>query len=1096
MKKMIILLLFLTIAGIAGVSAQVTIGTINDPDEWSLLDLKENASGTSAKALHLPRLTSSERDALTASEQALTKGLVIYNTTTDCLEYWNQKEWVSLCMGQANITFTNPIGSDAGDISLTPFSATGEKRGPYIPRDNMVCTAEPAYTFRVISGAEYTTVNVEDLATGRFTISMRANETALERTAIVQIFNDCSGEYREFIFRQEGDDTGCETTIPDIKNVNGLELCTGGAVYLYLDGYPATGTYIWTLGDIEKGRGSSFVATAPGTYKVYGGKIGCATYQTVDVTAGTDAAPAPVSLIAQNNGFVCDAGDKTRLFASAASGGTIVWYKDSIKTGETGQEINAGAGKWFAVVEDGGCSSVPSNTVTVSLDPNAGTPIPTPAFTINGAPATGTMNLCSGGTLVLDVTNVQDGATYTWLMDNTEKGSGTHFDMSLAGITSGFVLQCRATGEGCSSAGTARVSISGSAPGVPSITANTPGNALCDGTATLTAHSSGAADSYIWYYSGSRSGTYSVISGKVSQMLDITETGYYRVAVKKGNCVSVLSNAIDLSLSSAAASVTISGDAGDINKIHAGNTRTYTAVMDHPQGASYSWAVEPGATGATPLSGSGSSISLRFANAGTATLTLTAANACGAALVANNSYQVTVDAACVAPSVASYSPAVKSVTVFEGSIGGNLSITASGSPTLSYEWHQLPGDAVVGTNSASFPIPAGLTQGTYRYYCKLTSTCDNNTVTSDPFTVTVNPNPGTYPAGAGSFAGRTCFDVAETNDGGECGDLTTRQAETLTANGARADFSNTLTRNQTYTFTTSGAVSNVQFYYIEDGAHTGQIVESISGGNSNNDIAPGTQIPCNIVYKNDLNGKAAGKSNADALTVDIYAVYNDNPGGGGTDKSVKLTALIKDCACCGAFTTTGNWLNFMCYNLGAADPNLTTPAQQMAATPASVYGSYFQWGQNKAWPTTGDVSGWSSSGGNASDAAWGDGGSKNTANDPCPAGWRVPSQAQWGSIFRVRTESGAYNTATVNTWTWQGSTTTHGAKVGNFLFLPAAGFRLNTDGSLHNQSSSGNYQGTTPLGSYAYNLSFDSSNVYPASRNDRSYGFSVRCVVE
>jgi uncharacterized protein (TIGR02145 family) len=741
-------------------------------------------------------------------------------------------------------------------------------------------------------------------------------------------------------------------------------------------------------------------------------------------------------------------------------------------------------------VEDGGCSSTPSNTVSVSLDPNAGTPIPTPAFTINGAPATGTMNLCSGGTLVLDVTNVQDGATYTWLMDNTEKGSGTHFDMSLAGVTSGFVLQCRATGGGCSVASVSGIDIStgGSAPGAPSITVNTPGEAVCDGTATLTANAAGTVDSYIWYRSGSQNGTYSVISGQTDQTLVITQTGYYKVAAGRGGCVSGLSNAKGITVSSGIASATISGDQSGINP---GDTRTYTAAMNNPQGASYSWTVT--GAGATPASGSGSSISIRFTSAGTAMITLTATNACGSVTVTNNSYPVTVESACTAPSVASYSPASKSVTVFAGSISGSLSITAGGSPTLSYEWHQLPGDGIVGTNSASFAIPTTLTQGTYQYYCKVTSDCAAGlTVNSGNFTVTVNSNPGTYPAGSGSFAGRTCFDVAQTNTGSDCGDLTTRRAETLTANGSRADFSNTVTRNQTYTFTPSGAVSNVQFYYIEDGAHTGQVVESITGGNSNNNIA--SPVSCSIVYKSDLNVKAAGKSNADALSVDIYAVYYPNVTGTGTPVQLKLTALIKDCACCGAFTTTGNWLNFMCYNLGA-DATLVTPAQQMAATPTSVYGNYFQWGQNKAWPTTGTVTGWSSSGGNTNNAAWGDGGNK-TANDPCPAGWRVPSQAQWGSIFRGGTTSGAYNTATANTWTWQSSTTTHGAKVGNFLFLPAASYRTYSNGQLLQVGTRGDYWSSTPNGTRRYRQVFTTTTVAPAIEDQGNYGFSIRCVIE
>jgi uncharacterized protein (TIGR02145 family) len=62
--------------------------------------------------------------------------------------------------------------------------------------------------------------------------------------------------------------------------------------------------------------------------------------------------------------------------------------------------------------------------------------------------------------------------------------------------------------------------------------------------------------------------------------------------------------------------------------------------------------------------------------------------------------------------------------------------------------------------------------------------------------------------------------------------------------------------------------------------------------------------------------------------------------------------------------------------------------------------------------------------------------------------------------------------------------------------MPAAGNRNNSNGSLNNQGSNGNYWSSTPNGSNAYNLNFNSSNVNPGNNNNRSNGFSVRCVVE
>jgi uncharacterized protein (TIGR02145 family) len=361
-------------------------------------------------------------------------------------------------------------------------------------------------------------------------------------------------------------------------------------------------------------------------------------------------------------------------------------------------------------------------------------------------------------------------------------------------------------------------------------------------------------------------------------------------------------------------------------------------------------------------------------------------------------------------------------------------------------------------------------------------------------------SPVTIPTGSGSFAGRTCFDVAMVNNSGDCGNLSSRQNETLTANGSRADFSDAITRNQTYTFTPSGTVSNVRFYAVESGSYTNQIIANLTGGNPGNSIS--TPVACSITYKDNLNDLALGKTNAEALTVDIFVVYNDNAAGTGDDKQLKLTASIKDCACCGALTTSGTWLSFMCYNLGA-DASLTTPDQIKNAATSQTYGYFYQWGKNKTWPSSGSVSGWSrnentnisGAGGNSNDAAWGNGGAKTSA-DPCPAGWRVPTQAQWGSIFRGGTTLGAPGTATANTWTWNGTTATHGYQIGNSLFLPAAGGRGSWDGAWDNPGQYCGYWSTTPNGVYANSLTFDSSLVRPNVGNARSSGFQVRCVVE
>ena len=102
------LLITAMICAFVNLSAQVTIGSGSEPSEWSLLDLDNSERvhrGEQPKALHLPRLTYDERNALVAPvsdetpRRELERGLMIFNTSNFCLEYWNGIRWVSLCFG-------------------------------------------------------------------------------------------------------------------------------------------------------------------------------------------------------------------------------------------------------------------------------------------------------------------------------------------------------------------------------------------------------------------------------------------------------------------------------------------------------------------------------------------------------------------------------------------------------------------------------------------------------------------------------------------------------------------------------------------------------------------------------------------------------------------------------------------------------------------------------------------------------------------------------------------------------------------------------------------------------------------------------------
>jgi uncharacterized protein (TIGR02145 family) len=167
-----------------------------------------------------------------------------------------------------------------------------------------------------------------------------------------------------------------------------------------------------------------------------------------------------------------------------------------------------------------------------------------------------------------------------------------------------------------------------------------------------------------------------------------------------------------------------------------------------------------------------------------------------------------------------------------------------------------------------------------------------------------------------------------------------------------------------------------------------------------------------------------------------------------------------------------------------------------------------------------------------------------TVNDPCPEGWRVPTQNDWELLCNYdcdpRTAASSFSTSTgvastnsgftwvqvrcyplsggctmgalatnsqggyavykTSEWEAAGDLTgvdlTSGSAPQPLLFLPAAGYRYFGSGSLGSVGSLGYYWSSSINGTYAYFLYFSSSLVDPNGNTTRANGFSVRCVSE
>ena len=147
------------------------------------------------------------------------------------------------------------------------------------------------------------------------------------------------------------------------------------------------------------------------------------------------------------------------------------------------------------------------------------------------------------------------------------------------------------------------------------------------------------------------------------------------------------------------------------------------------------------------------------------------------------------------------------------------------------------------------------------------------------------------------------------------------------------------------------------------------------------------------------------------------------------------------------------------------------------------YGMFYQWNRPTAYntTTTGAISGWNSI--SPEGNVW------EKANDPCPAGWRLPTVDEISTLLdtgKVRSD-----------WVNQGGV--FGRKFTTLLtnksiFLPAAGGRSGNNGML--SAGEGGYWSSMEENSIrACGLGFD-GDVVILSDIGKTYGYSVRCVAE
>lgn len=196
MKKIILSIAFILASMVCTLQAQVTIGSNTEPNTNALLDLKNQADGSSNKGLLLPRvplITTTNPSPLTVH----VAGMTVYNTAispsgTDVsiyvspgLYYNDGTKWVRLPLGATNwfympsVSFdTSVSGTFTKDLYAlyrtqfsTPVASTGAPASvPYLP-----ASSDLYYYVTYYDPAVFSNLSID--AAGKLTYTVTAGTT-------------------------------------------------------------------------------------------------------------------------------------------------------------------------------------------------------------------------------------------------------------------------------------------------------------------------------------------------------------------------------------------------------------------------------------------------------------------------------------------------------------------------------------------------------------------------------------------------------------------------------------------------------------------------------------------------------------------------------------------------------------------------------------------------------------------------------------------------------------------------------------------------------------------------------------------------------
>jgi uncharacterized protein (TIGR02145 family) len=346
------------------------------------------------------------------------------------------------------------------------------------------------------------------------------------------------------------------------------------------------------------------------------------------------------------------------------------------------------------------------------------------------------------------------------------------------------------------------------------------------------------------------------------------------------------------------------------------------------------------------------------------------------------------------------------------------------------------------------------------------------------------------------LTGKPCYDINKTDTYDSRHVATTATARVATS----TNLGDATNRTRTYKFYHEN-YRNLSISLLED---NGGLVKSISQPQSSDQTGVSDYKTFTVTFKDNVETLVTGHG----YSVKLLASYTDPI---GQSKFADMEISVQDGLCgCPAKISATEWLTFACHNLGGLD--ILTGTEPFTYT---YHGDWYRWGaavaSRKNLSTTTDANPlpaeWTYINTTApaipayqdydtyQDADW------LPANNPCPAGWRLPTNPEFAAAVNKTAENVDLPTENNSlsypgTWNWSASNKTNFSallKVGDYLYLPAAAYRYSSDGSLRYRGLHGYYWSSSAQSSYGWYVSFTNGEILMVYSN-RAYGLSVRCV--